>query len=129
MFPGATVTIDLTGKIPDDADRVKVTRIILDSRNQESINFWKSNLQNNVYDYDGLKSILSHNNIAYSEDEETIELPLVYNTKIGSFQIISDPETHAGQDGIFYKLDTLSYKNIDVTTDTQFNNGLLNIGD
>ena len=129
MFPGATVTIDLTGKIPDDADRVKVTRIILDSRNQESINFWKSNLQNNVYDYDGLKSILSHNNIAYSEDEETIELPLVYNTKIGSFQIISDPETHAGQDSIFYKLDTLSYKNIDVTTDTQFNNGLLNIGD
>lgn len=129
MFPGATVTIDLTWKIPDDADRVKVTRIILDSRNQESINFWKSNLQNNVYDYDGLKSILSHNNIAYSEDEETIELPLVYNTKIGSFQIISDPETHAGQDGIFYKLDTLSYKNIDVTTDTQFNNGLLNIGD
>lgn len=129
MFPGATVTIDLTGKIPDDADRVKVTRIILDSRNQESINFWKSNLQNNVYDYDGLKSILSYNNIAYSEDEETIELPLVYNTKIGSFQIISDPETHAGQDGIFYKLDTLSYKNIDVTTDTQFNNGLLNIGD
>lgn len=129
MFPGATVTIDLTGKIPDDADRVKVSRIILDSRNQETVNFWKSNLQNNTYDYDGLKSILSYNNILYSEDEETIELPFVHNTKIGSFQIISDPETHAGQDGIFYKLDTLSYKNIDITTDTQSNNGLLNIGD
>nr|DAS44998.1 MAG TPA: hypothetical protein [Caudoviricetes sp.] len=129
MFPGATVTIDLTGKIPDDADRVKVSRIILDSRNQETVNFWKSNLQNNTYDYDGLKSILSYNNIPYSEDEETIELPFVHNTKIGSFQIISDPETHIGQDGIFYKLDTLSYKNIDVTTDTQSNNGLLNIGD
>ena len=49
MFPGATVTIDLTGKIPDDADRVKVSRIILDSRNQETVNFWKSNLQNNTY--------------------------------------------------------------------------------
>ena len=129
MFPGATVTIDLTGKIPDDADRVKVSRIILDSRNQETVNFWKSNLQNNTYDYDGLKSILSYNNIPYSEDEETIELPFVHNTKIGSFQIISDPETHAGQDGIFYKLDTLSYKNIDITTDTQSNNGILNIGD
>lgn len=129
MFPGATVTIDLTGKIPDDADRVKVSRIILDSRNQETVNFWKSNLQNNTYDYDGLRSILSYNNIPYSEDEETIELPFVHNTKIGSFQIISDPETHAGQDGIFYKLDTLSYKNIDITTDTQSNNGILNIGD
>lgn len=129
MFPGATVTIDLTGKIPDDADRVKVSRIILDSRNQETVNFWKSNLQNNTYDYDGLKSILSYNNIPYSEDEETIELPFVHNTKIGSFQIISDPETHIGQDGIFYKLDTLSYKNIDITTDTQSNNGILNIGD
>lgn len=129
MFPGATVTIDLTGKIPDDADRVKVSRIILDSRNQETVNFWKSNLQNNTYDYDGLKSILSYNNIPYSEDEETIELPFVHNTKVGSFQIISDPETHAGQDGIFYKLDTLSYKNIDITTDTQSNNGILNIGD
>lgn len=129
MFPGATVTIDLTGKIPDDADRVKVSRIILDSRNQETVNFWKSNLQNNTYDYDGLRSILSYNNIPYSEDEETIELPFVHNTKVGSFQIISDPETHAGQDGIFYKLDTLSYKNIDVTTDTQSNNGILNIGD
>ena len=129
MFPGATVTIDLTGKIPDDADRVKVSRIILDSRNQETVNFWKSNLQNNTYDYVGLKSILSYNNIPYSEDEETIELPFVHNTKIGSFQIISDPETHTGQDGIFYKLDTLSYKNIDITTDTQSNNGILNIGD
>jgi len=40
MFPGCTVSIDLTGKIDDTADRVKVTRIILDSDDEASKNIW-----------------------------------------------------------------------------------------
>jgi len=34
MFPGLTVSLDLTSQIEDSADRVKLTRIILDADDQ-----------------------------------------------------------------------------------------------
>jgi len=34
MFPGLTVSLDLTNQIEDSADRVKLARIILDSRDE-----------------------------------------------------------------------------------------------
>jgi hypothetical protein len=41
MFPGMTVDIDLTGKIEDTADRVKVLRVILNSRDPLARNIWE----------------------------------------------------------------------------------------
>ncbi|MBO6272007.1 hypothetical protein J6O48_04425 [bacterium] len=44
MFPGITVDIDLTDKIEDSADRVKVVRIILNSNDRDSRLLWENNL-------------------------------------------------------------------------------------
>ena len=85
MFPGARVSINLTGQIEDTADRVRVTRIILDNNNNGAQTLWESDLSQNQYDYVTLKNVLSQNGVPYYEDEETVELPLVSNQVVGSF--------------------------------------------
>jgi len=92
MFPGVTVKVDLTGKIEDSADRVKVARIVLDNREVDVQNFWESNIVGSNIDYVSLKALLAYNGIRYSEDIEVIQLPLVSNSLSGSFQIVQDPE-------------------------------------
>lgn len=127
MFPGVTVDIDLTGQIEDDADRVKVVRVIINSNNTNSQNIWNNNLSQNNYDYISLLALLNNNNIPYSLDEEIIELPLVYNTKSGTFQIIEDPQSINGN--IWYKFDSLSYSTLDSDGIDQGRNNILSIGD
>ena len=92
MFPGMTVSLNLTNQIEDSADRVKLSRIILNSKDEKTQQFWGNLLSNNTYDYVSLKSILTYNDIRYSEDIEEIHLPLVSNTVSGTFQVTHDPE-------------------------------------
>ena len=127
MFPGATVKIDLTGKIDDSSDRVKVSRIILDSRNNEAETLWTNDLQSNKRDYVSLKSYLAYNNVQYYEDIETIELPLISNTAIGEFRIIADPQII--NNNTWYTLDTITYQTIDVNGTVLGNNNILSVGD
>mgnify|MGYP003421281756 FL=1 len=68
MYPGMQVTIDLTGKIDEASDRVKITRIIVDSTSIEGQTIWNNNLSTNYYDYVSLKALLSYNNVQYYED-------------------------------------------------------------
>lgn len=127
MFPGVTVDIDLTGKIEDSADRVKVVRIIMNSNDEASQNLWDTNISQTNYDYVSLKAVLTINNIAYSEDEEIVNLPLVSNTKSGVFQIIEDPSIIA--DNVWYTLDNISYSTISSDGIDQGKNNILSIGD
>ena len=127
MFPGATVQIDLTGKIEDSADRVRVSRIILDSRETAAQELWNNNLSVNAYDYVSLKALLTYNNVRYSEDTETIELPLVSNTAAGEFQIVKDPEIINGN--TWYKVDTINYSTISSDGEGEFKNNILSVGD
>jgi hypothetical protein len=127
MFPGATVQIDLTGKIEDSADRVRVSRIILDSRETAAQELWNNNLSVNAYDYVSLKALLTYNNVRYSEDIETIELPLVSNTAAGEFQIVKDPEIINGN--TWYKVDTINYSTISSDGEGEFKNNILSVGD
>ena len=127
MFPGATVAIDLTGKIEDSADRVQVARIILDSRDTAAQELWTNNLSVNIYDYLSLKAMLMYNGINYSEDIETIELPLVSNTASGDFQVTKDPEIINGN--TWYKLDTINYNTISSDGESEFKNNILSVGD
>lgn len=127
MFPGATVQIDLTGKIEDSADRVRVSRIILDSRETAAQELWNTNLSVNAYDYISLKALLTYNNVRYSEDIETIELPLVSNTAAGEFQVVKDPEIINGN--TWYKVDTINYSTISSDGEGEFKNNILSVGD
>lgn len=127
MFPGLTVSIDLTGQIEDSADRVKISRIILDAKNSTVQSFWTNTLQSNIYEYNALKSLLAYNNITYSEDIETIELPLTTNSITGSFQVIEDPEIINGN--TWYTFNTISYASIDENGKSTNNNYILSVGD
>lgn len=127
MFPGCTVNIDLTGKIDDTSDRVKMKRIILDAQDQNTQSIWKNILESNDFDYIELLNQLTNNNILYSEDEQIIELPLTTNTLSGTFQIIDDPEIINGN--TWYKLDTLQYNTINANGEIIGNNNILSVGD
>lgn len=127
MFPALKVNIDLTGQIDDSADRVKVARIILDSTNAAAQQLWANNLSSNAYDYVSLKTILSYNGVSYSEDIQTIELPLVSNTLSGSFTVIDDPKIYDGY--TWYTLDTITFSTIDEDGTDQGKNNVLSIGD
>jgi hypothetical protein len=127
MFPGAQVEIDLTDQIEDTADRVRVMRVILNSKDDDSVSIWDSDLSTNAYDYVSLITILNNNNISYYLDEETIELPLVSNEVSGTFQVTEDP-TLTGNN-TWYKLDTLSYSTISSNGVNQGNNNILSKGD
>lgn len=127
MFPGLTVDIDLTGKIEDSADRVKVLRVILNARDPLTRNIWEQNLSQTQYDYISLKALLTTNGISYSEDEEIINLPLVSNTKSGIFQVTQDPDIINGN--IWYTLDNLMYSTISSDGIDQGKNNILSVGD
>lgn len=127
MFPGVTVKVDLTGKIEDSADRVKVARIVLDNREVDVQNFWESNIVGSNIDYVSLKALLAYNGIRYSEDIEVIQLPLVSNSLSGSFQIVQDPEIINGQ--TWYTLDKVKYSTIDTDGIVKSENNVLSIGD
>lgn len=127
MFPGVTVDIDLTGKIEDSADRVKVVRVILSSDDEASRSLWDTNISQTMYDYVSLKALLAVNNISYSEDEEIINLPLVSNTKTGTFQVTQDPNIYNGN--VWYTLDSITYSTISSEGINQGNNNVLSVGD
>ena len=127
MFPGLTVSLDLTSQIEDSADRVKLTRIILDANDQAAQQFWANTLSNTNYDYVSLKSLLAYNGISYSEDTEEIQLPLVSNTIAGDFQIMYDPEIINGN--TWYTFDTLNYATINENGENIGRNNILSIGD
>ena len=127
MFPGLTVSLDLTSQIEDSADRVKLARIILDADDQAAQQFWANTLSNTNYDYVSLKSLLAYNGITYSEDIEEIQLPLVSNTIAGDFQIIYDPEIINGN--TWYTFDTLNYATINENGENIGRNNILSIGD
>lgn len=127
MFPGAQVEIDLTNQIEDTANRVRVTRIILNANDDAARSLWERDLSVNSYDYVSLKTILQNNNVPYYEDEETVELPLISNTVSGTFQITADPTLIDGN--VWYTLDTLNYSTISSNGVNQGQNNILSVGD
>ena len=127
MYPSAFVSIDLSGKIEDSADRVRVVRVILDARDVNTQSLWLNDLSVNKYDYISLRTLLSNNGISYYEDEDTIDLPLKSNTVSGAFQITEDPQTINGN--IWYTLDSINYSTISVNGMNQGLNNILSVGD
>ena len=127
MFPGAQVSIDLTGKIEDSADRVRVSRIILNSADTASVNIWEQTLSSWSGGYVELKSLLSDQGIAYYEDEETVNLPLVSNQTSGEFRVVDDPTMQNGN--VWYTLDMLTYSTINDDGVDQGQNNILSVGD
>lgn len=127
MFPGATVSVDLTGAVEDSADRCRIKRVILDSNDSNASAVWENNILPNDYTYQQLISLLSLNNVSFYEDEQDAEFPLVTNSFYGEFQITSDPEVIDGY--VWYTLDTVNYATVTNEGINTGKNNILSTGD
>lgn len=106
LFPKAVVKLDLKNKIDDAADRVRVSRIIIDSENLEYREFYANNIFKKNLSYTQLIDLLNNYAIEYSEDLQDISLPLARSLFIGSFKI-TYVEIIDGN--LWYTLDNISY--------------------
>lgn len=106
LFPKAVVKLDLKNKIDDAADRVRVSRIIIDSENLEYREFYANNIFKKNLPYTQLIDLLNNYSIEYSEDLQDISLPLARSLFIGSFKI-TYIEIIDGN--LWYTLDNISY--------------------
>ena len=104
---------------------MRVTRIILNANDSNAYALWESDLSQNVYDYTTLKTRLTQEGVAYYEDEETIDMPLVQNLKQGSFQVSDDPILLNGN--VWYPLDNITYSTISTDGDDQGQNNTISL--
>lgn len=109
MFPGITVKVDLRGQVDNDSDRVRVKRVIIDSRIAANQTIWYNNLANTSLSYMDLISLLNNAGIEYSEDEETVQFPLTTRSYQGQFVIQGSDIIN---NRIWYTFDTFDYYEI-----------------
>ncbi len=136
LNPMLTTTIDVSGQIPNDTERVLVKRILFDGTNQVAVDFFNENYRNQD-DVDYLTAIrdIVNNNIAYTLDEEMRDMPYRTTQYTGRFDVlsISNSKREVIENGVtikrsikLYTLDGLTYsdnnKDLDQTE-------LLRVGD
>ena len=126
LSPLLYVDIDVTGQIPDGADRIVVRRVIANTLTDDQKVFFDDNLggRNDISESQFISS-LDDAGIGYFIDEETIPLPLRQIRYVGYFSVIqifdsvvstTDANNQTVQETRRnYKLNTLNY------TDTSSN--------
>lgn len=112
MFPGITVSVNLAGQVDAASDRVRVKRVILDSRVTANQILWTNSISGVAISYGELISLLNTQGIEYSEDEETLDFPLTSRKYEGTFIITA---SNIINDAIWYTLDSFDYYEITPT--------------
>jgi len=113
MFPRIKVAYNLEGVVDGFADRVLVSRIILDAKSKEVMDFYNNVLPALSADdkkYIPMKHLLSDKGIAFYEDKEDVALPLHISKVDGAFNV-TNVATIEGKS--FIQLNTLNYNEID----------------
>lgn len=137
LSPLLYVNIDVTGKIPDSHDRIKVKRVIANTDTLEKRNFFDKSLSGrNDLTYENYLKLIGDAGISYFVDDDIIPLPLRNIRFVGSFSVTSyydDVVNITDQNGNTfqetrrnYKLNTLKYT--DTTSNTK-DGRELNTGD
>jgi len=136
LNPMLTTSIDVSGQIPNDTERVLVKRILFDGTNQVAVDFFNENYRNqDSIDYLTAIRDIVNNNIAYTLDEELRDMPYRTTQYTGRFDVlsISNSKREVVENGVtvkqpikLYTLDRLTYsdntKDLDETE-------LLRVGD
>jgi hypothetical protein len=90
LSPLLYVTIDVTGKIPENSDRIVVKRIIANTQTEDQKNFFDLNLKGkNDISHDGFISALEGYGIPYFTDEDIVSLPLKTIRYVGTFGVLN----------------------------------------
>ena len=136
LNPMLTTSIDVSGQIPNDTERVLVKRILFDGTNQVAVDFFNENYRNqdNIDYLTAIRDIVN-NNIAYTLDEELRDMPYRTTQFTGKFDVlsISNSKREVVENGVtlkqaikLYTIDKLTYsdntKDLDETE-------LLRVGD
>jgi len=90
LSPLLYISIDVTGQLPDDADRILVKRIIANTETDDQKAYFDANLngRNNIGEQEFINA-LTDNGIFYFVDEEVIPLPLRTIRNKGNFSVLS----------------------------------------
>jgi len=131
------INVNVTGQIPDSADRIVVKRIIANTTTDAQKDYFDTSLKGrNDLSYDQFVQALTDNGIGYFVDEDIAQLPLRTIRFIGNFSVLSyydDLVTITDASGNTfqetrrnYKLDKLSYTD---TLSTFRDGRSLNVGD
>jgi hypothetical protein len=90
LSPLLYVSIDVTGKIPENSDRIVVKRIIANTQTEDQKNFFDLNLKGkNDITHDGFISSLEGYGISYFTDEDIVSLPLKTIRYAGTFSVLN----------------------------------------
>ena len=132
QYPRCNVKIDLSGKIEEDSDRVYVTRLIVDTKQERLNDGVKSDILNTTLPYEEMIKYLENNYISYKEDKDEIRLPLTYEKFNGNFQVtginlIKNKET--GLNNTWYYLSTVNYMSVDDNGSSNDTGHVLQVGD
>jgi hypothetical protein len=136
LNPMLTTSIDVSGQIPNDTERVLVKRILFDGTNQVAVDFFNENYRNqdNIDYLTAIRDIVN-NNIAYTLDEELRDMPYRTTQFTGRFDVlsISNSQREVVEEGVttkqaikLYTLDKLTYSDNDKDLD---DTELLRVGD
>ena len=136
LNPMLTTSIDVSGQIPNDTERILVKRILFDGTNQVAVDFFNENYR----DQDGIDYLTAirdivNNNIAYTLDEELRDMPYRTTQYTGKFDVlsISNSKREVIEAGVtkkqaikLYTLDSLTYSDNNKDLDST---ELLRVGD
>jgi len=90
LSPLLYITLDVTGQVPDEADRIRVKRIIANTNSDEKKAFFDQTLKGrNDLSEQGFINELVNAGIDYFVDEDNIDLPLRTIRNKGSFGVVS----------------------------------------
>jgi len=90
LNPLLTTTIDVSGQVTEETERVLIKRIIFDSTNETTVEYFKSNYNKSEnLDYFTVIRDVVNNNLAYIVDEEVRDLPFRNSQYGGKFDITS----------------------------------------
>ena len=136
LNPLLTTSLDISGQVPNDTERVLIKRIIFDSTNTPTVEYFNDNFKNQeALDYYTVIRDIANNNLTYIVDEEVRDLPFRTNQYVGKFDVLSidTAKREVIVDGITKKrsiklitLDKLTYSDNDKDLDET---ELLKVGD
>jgi len=137
LSPLLYVSINATGQIPDESDRIQIKRIIANTITDEQKTFFDQNLKGrNDVSESGYINALTSAGIGYFTDEDIIPLPLRSIRYAGKFSVLgqfnsvvstTDANNQTVQQSVInYKLNSLNYTD---TSSNIINGKTLAVGD
>lgn len=124
LNPLLFVSIDVSSILTDDIDEFSVKRIIINSIDDDEIEFFNTNfLGNNTLDLDETRALLEEQGIDYFEDDNIVSMDIPVNRFKGTFDVLRILEEEVDQTlsatgetvSVFrrrYKLSTLNYTDV-----------------